>query len=425
MRVALNASLAGWMRTSAPDSVTARILEQKRKALDYYRALGFTHILYPMEWPYAGAFGKRTGEWIYNGGDYAHGDHAESLSAMKREAEARGMLLVPAVECLSHVQAYITLDPSISEFDAKNPKPPPPWLWSDYEKRGYRAYDGIASAGPLGANPGADQFFREYMRIIKAVWAASGSRGPERVMIGHDELGYGTVSLLKAGKSRRKPETASELVAAEIHARYTQVTEILGPQAGLFLFGDSFVPGDYGETYGLTGDLRTGAGGTLDLLRSRYEMAGKFAVIPWIYSSRESDGPEGGRGLSVSKRRQLDYLDRLGVAFLVGTGEDQSQPYAPPLERTQLCLFEWVREARAHPDHLLGFANLTYNPFDACRKDSSALPLCSGFSAALLASLVWKDPEAAKALNEPYSMRTFRRVDYRKIRWEGRWAPSE
>jgi hypothetical protein len=420
LRVACNARLAGWMRPSAEDSSLSSLLRIKRAALDYYKSLGFTHILYPMEIPYVPAFKKGAQGWTYNGGTYAEGDHAESLATMKKEVEARGMSLVPALQSLSHVEAFIKLDPSISEFDRLHPKPPAPWLWRKEARDRYAGYDGVAQAGPLGTNPGADQFFREYLRIIKAVWEKQGGPGahPAQILIGHDELGYASVGFIKAGRSRPRPESAAELVALEIKARCDQAREILGDSAAVWLWADSFVPGDYGETYGLAGDAQTGEGGVLRLLAERHGLGGRLTVIPWAYSSLESDAADDGRKLIISKAKQLAYLDRVGVPFILGTGEDQTSPYAPFVERTKQCLFEWVAEGRKRTG-LRGYAHMTFDNFESCAVlPGSATPVCAGFSAPLLAYLAWSGkPGPARR----YSPVAYSGVDYLKSRWELSW----
>lgn len=426
IRLASNVRLWGWMADSSADPAMEKIIRAKRGALDYYRGLGFTHILYFIDSPYAPLFRKTAAGWIYNGGAYAAGDHSLSLARMKKETEARGMVLVPAMTSLSHMDAYIAMDSSISEFDRKNPRPRPPWTWPAAGKQAYAKYDGIAAAGPLGRNPGADQFFREYLRIIKAVWTADGNADghPPFILIGHDELGYNEICLIKAGKSRHRPETKAALVAEEIHARAVQVAEIVDSSTSLLLFGDSFVPGDYGETYGLAGDAKTGAAGTLRILRDRFRLKDKLVVIPWIYSSLESDGKDRYRNVVLSKAKQLGYLDRLGYSYLIGAGEDGQEPFSPPVDRTLQSLFEWVRESRHYQAHRRGYAHMSFNNFETCLPQSdSLLPLCSGYSAPLLAYLAWSQAGGLPDGSFPkeYSPEVFQGVDFRKSRWEEKW----
>src|SRR4051812_21860856 len=92
IRLAANAILNGWMRDTGAGPAEQAVIADKRAALDYYRALGYTHILYGLERPYSPLFQKRGGEWEYHGGDYAGGDHALSLAAMKKAVESRGMI---------------------------------------------------------------------------------------------------------------------------------------------------------------------------------------------------------------------------------------------------------------------------------------------------------------------------------------------
>jgi hypothetical protein len=425
IRLASNTVLNGWMRDSGATPVEQAVVDRKTRALDYYHALGFTHLLYCLERPYLPVFQKTAGGWIYNGGNYAAGDHALSLAAMKKAAERRGMTLVPFIPSLSHVEDLIALDSSMSEFDAADPKPPPPWTWSAASKDSYRKYDGMAAPGPLGYNPAADQFFRERLRIIKAVWEAQGGAGahPPFVHIGHDELGWNQLCSVKAGRSRWRKESAAELVALEIAARARQVDSIIDSSTGLLLYADSFVPGDYGQTYGLAGDAATGEGGTLRLLQAMPGIGGRIILMPWIYSALESDGPDPYRKLIFSKAGQLRYLDRLGVPFIVAAGEDGSDPFTPFVERTKQCLFEWVREARRRPRWSRGFAHLSFNNFDVCLpRSDGAPPVCAAYSAPLLAYLAWSggDP-ASRALERAYSPSLFSSIDYVKSRWDRAW----
>lgn len=366
--------------------------------LEYLRALGFTHVLYGMGFDASHFTRNRDGHWTYNGGKYRDGEVAESLRAMKAAVESLDMRLIPINGSLTYVMNQIGMDPSISEFRSEaafekwvKRNGLPLRLVKDFP-RGRIAY--------VGKNPGMDDLFIENLRIIRKNWnwpasTPLGGRMPEYIHIGHDEIGEYWACAIKADRSKHLSGTRSQLIAREINRRVRQVRSVLGEGTQVMIFGDSLLPADHGETYGLIGDSETGNGGVLRRLRDRYGLANKIIVMPWIYSSRDGlDGAQmdqDGRILPFSKVRQLAYLNRLGIRYMPGTGEDGAVPLSDfgSIQRTLQTTFEWVRASQMYPAYLVGFAHLGWNSGvdgASCASDSG---YCTSYNASWLAYLAW------------------------------------
>lgn len=404
-------TISGWMRASHSDPNLQAKINTVNEALDYFKRLGYTHVFYPMENPYAPIFSRATGQWIYNGGSYAAGDHAESFRAMKTAIEQRGMRMIPMVKSLSHLSIEIGLDPSISEISN----------WSAFCLANAIPCESINNhvASTLN-NPGATQFFREYLRIINANWGSTavGGARPAYIHIGHDEIGYGRTCYIKADKTKNSTSSRSKLVADEIGARIAQINTEVGSSTKVMVFGDSFLPGDYGDTYGMAGSSTDGTGGVLQLLKAT--QATRLIVQPWMYSTLEYAPVDPGRGLVVSKVRQVERLDKLGYSYVPYTGEDEAAPVFIDQWSTINCLFEWVRISQMYPSRLLGFSHMSYNPWTA----TSPGNLRSGYTAPALAYFAWTFGERSLKLarHNTFSARMTSKVDYVRSRNELAWT---
>lgn len=431
VRAAMNLALSGPMRTDSADPLTAR----KRAQVDYFAKLGFTHLIYSMGAPEghgdpAVLFRKEPGRgWTYNGGRYSEGPMAESFAAMKAAAESRGMTLIPYIETFTHVHHLIALDPAMSEFGD--------WE-SSCRSGGFNCSPFNNHVAAIGGNPGessnpaAAEFFREYLRIIRANWGKPGSPGPEYIHIGHDEMGTlllgpdglprGASCFVKAERSASRPESKAELVALEVTARSGQVDSILGKSTRIMIFGDSFLPGDNGELFGLAGNLETGEGGALLLLRDRHGLGGRLVVVPWAYSVADGEPFLNTRAV-IDKRKQLAYLDRLGFDYVVGTGEDGGAPeYHPLVGPTQKALFEWLVAADLHPGHRRGYAHLTFDDPSRCHPKFG---VCVDYSAPMLAYLAWHRPASFTPFKGgKYSKDVFAKVDFARSIREKDWRPA-
>ena len=188
IRIAVNFPYGWGTMTYPPADETSR---QKYEVLKYFAALGFTHTHYAMHFDPALFARNARGHWIYNGGRYREGSTATSLWAMKAAAESLGLRLVPMVGSLSWVSNYITLDPTISEWRSEEsfrnwvePEGLPSSLMSDFP-RGRIAF--------VGNNPGMDDFFVEFLRIVKSNWnrptTSLGGTVPEYYHMGQDDIG--------------------------------------------------------------------------------------------------------------------------------------------------------------------------------------------------------------------------------------------
>lgn len=382
MKVALYiVETCGWMDLSNP---SAPWMQTKINCLDYIKSLGYTHVLYQMIGPLSAFFKKDAGgKWQYNSGNYATGEVASSFKDMKKAIEDRGMKMIPLVTSLSHCDAYITLDPTISEFNAAT-------TCANYKVGGTLVcnLDHVAYVGcyPYVKNDPMDQLFEEYMKIINANWGSTAIGGsyPEYIHIGHDELAVsGCYCMIKAVRSSILAQTASELVAREIAYRYKEIQDNLTIRSGatikIMIFGDSFLPSENGEIYGLCGNVNNGNDGVLKILRDNTSIANLIAagvasntiVMPWDYSGLDGSSrePSPCDGTKIDKVAQAKFLDNLGYKWIPASGEDgdgttnlvNNPTYPLSWKNTA---FEWVRAAQLYPSLVQGYACLHYDPFD-------------------------------------------------------------
>jgi hypothetical protein len=408
----------GWARDSAADSARGRQLAMRRAQQDYYRDLGFTHVTYGLDPDMYNHWSRRDGAWTYA----AHGlptGADSSLEAALRETAARGLHLIPQLQGPSHMAAFITwVDSTVSEFGG--PAAFREWYAGTGLPHHPLHLDHVAA---LGDNPAADQFFQGQLDILARAWKSSSLGAPDYVHIGHDELGYDSVCYVKAGRTRGDPRTRSELVAEEIARRVAQVSAVFGDSVKIILYGDSFLPTDLGERYGMAGEGEDGRDGVLYLLRHRHRLEKRILVMPWNYLLEDGDTHYWSR-LRYDKKRQIRLLDRLGFGYIPGTGEHGSggagtlDPLSPVYalgmpEKSIRCLLEWVRAARERPAMLRGWAHQVFEPFDLCSPGG----LCSGFSAPVLAYAAWHGPPERE-------LAAAGAVDYRKSRLDRLWIPG-
>jgi hypothetical protein len=427
----------GWARDKGGDSGQTVKNHSRHAQLDYYRSLGFSHVTYGLDIEQFNHFVKASGKWVHDRNDGGMGADT-SLATAKRDAEARGFRVIPQLSCLSGMSAFTYwLDSTVSEFPGRE------------EFRRFAAAKGLRGeykdlnfVAAVGDNPAADQFFEAQLGLIKRGWKSDARKAPEYIHIGHDELGYDSVCFVKGGRNRANPATRSELVAAEIDRRVKQVSRILGPSVMVIVYGDSFLPTDLGERYGMTGKPGTGEGGVLWLLRYRYGLQNRVIIMPWNYILEDGE-VHYWSGLKYDKREILAYLDRLGFGYIPGPGEQGSggdtaqNRLAPPFAlgipgKTAACLREWVSAARMRPRLLKGYAHQVFEPYEFCAPDS----LCAGFSAPLLAYAAWgagamspmggagaapAGKAAVVAAAVPLPKSVFDGVDFKRSRWEGKW----
>ncbi|HLP42941.1 MAG TPA: hypothetical protein VK465_15635, partial [Fibrobacteria bacterium] len=322
-------SISGWMRASTTDSAKAKILATRRRQLDWYASLGFTHVVYPVDIQAVGLFHRSLGgAWVYNGGHH-DGEPDSSFRAMKAEVEAHGMRLIPQVNALSHADAIIQwVDSTVSEFPSRAA------FFAFAASKGLPLNRGLDHVAAPVDNPAADRIFAEFLGIVKANWGNTplGGLRPSHVLIGHDELGFDSVCFVKAGRSRTRPESPARHVAMEIAARVRQVDSVLGGDGGgpdILVHGDSFLPSDVGECYGLVGEPGTGRGGTLAHLAESPTLRDRLLVVPWNYLLAEGERHYWSR-LPYRRSRQLALLDTLGFRYVLGIGEHGSNSSEDP-----------------------------------------------------------------------------------------------
>ena len=279
----------------------------------------------------------------------------------------------------------------------------------------------LGHVAKVGSNPGMDDLFGEMVRIVKHNWGNStlGGPAPQFWHLGHDELGYAWACCIKADRSKGLAQSRSELVAAEINQRISTIHSEISPDTQIMIYGDSYVPADYGETYGMAGDLQTGQGGVLQILRDQYRIADKLIVLPWVYSY--VDGYyDGDRRLVFDKVKQIAFLDRLGIRYVPCTGEDGEVTFTEPrFEQTKQTTFEWVRASQMYPEQLAGFAHLGFGGTSF----SQAAGIYHDFNACLLAYLAWVygDRSLRLARHGSYGPRVFSRVKYGQSSQDQQW----
>lgn len=379
----------GWAWTGMEaEEERRRRWEQLEAMFRFYGALGYSHFIFCQDLSFLNHLQRRPEGLAYL---HPQGDgYPDSLfQSVWKSAAARGLGLIPNFGTLSHQSANIRwVDSSISEFES------------------FGAYAAFAESAGLPSdpdlnhvaaplqNPAQDALFRIKLEFLRRNWAlAAGDTAarPRYLAVGHDELGYDTVCFIKKGRSADGPLSAAELVARELELRLAQVDSVLGDSVRLLVYGDSFLPTDLGERYGL---YRRDGKGVLALL-SRWGYADRIVIIPWNHWTRDGDIHPWSR-FRYSREAQLAYLDSLGFRYWLGVGEHGSN--GAPGEagfteafalgdsaRTRECMLEWIRAAGKHPRSSRGIAHFTFEPFDKCRKDS----LCTGFSAAWPAAWAW------------------------------------
>jgi hypothetical protein len=102
-------------------------------------------------------------------------------------------------------------------------------------------------------------------------------------------------------------------------------------------WGDSFLPTDNGEIFGLCGDVNSGIGGVLEILRNNTnikteitsDVADNTIIMPWIYS--QLDGferePSCNSIIKIDKIAEAKFLDHLGYKWIPSCGEDGAEDY--------------------------------------------------------------------------------------------------
>lgn len=441
-RIAYNERMSGFMRASPADTGDAAYKDKIRNTLallDYFAALGYSHILYGLETGNTAEFSRIGGTWVYNGGHYGGGSIAYSLQSMKEAVEARHMRLIPAVNPLSYVHHFIEIDPLISEF-TWDPALPLGcqrsfllWLQANnLADKNLQARFPLGRIAYLGSNPGMDAIFAETLRIIAYNWhnTPCGGAGPDFFHIGHDELGEWHACCIKADRSAGLVQSRAALVAAEIARRQAEITAVFGLGTQVMLWGDSLLPADNGELYDLAGDPVTGAGGVLQRLRDEYQLADKLLIMPWAYSTPEGaffiNSERAHTKIWVSKVRQLAYLDRLGFRYMpccgeaMGLGGANTTDALREIARTKQTTFEWQRAAQMYPRYLAGLAHLGFGEFQA----HAGLGVSHDYNACLLAYLGWQFGERSRKLarHNSYGPRVFAGVQYGLSSREQQWT---
>jgi hypothetical protein len=441
LRIVLDVNLWGWMGdwrniSTSDNSYEATLMRFKLGLLDYYKKLGYTHVYCNVS---IGATNYTGGHWVYNNGNYttdAGDEVVSSFQYMKSAVESKGLQVIPLLSSLSHMDGYIKVDPSISEFYDVGTKKS---TWSTMSGKTINGtyirpeWDHVAYAGnyPDVRNVPMDEIVSEEIKIVNANWGntAVGGPFPKYINIGHDEEGAGSVCFIAAdrNKSLLSSYTKSDLVAREIAYRYQQIQNTLkirGAQnVKVILWGDSFLPADYGVVYDMCGNLNSnGSGGVLDKIKNDTYIKSKITnntsifqniiVSPWMYSFPDnyfwrctgSTSPISTNDVKFDKKPQIAYLNNLGYKFIPFSGTDGSISDPNAVERIKQNTYEWVRNCKANTTFLAGYGNAVWdsrynwdnvtatyvnNPNYFSNINDTANSLKTEFSATLLAYTAW------------------------------------
>ncbi|MCX7727177.1 MAG: hypothetical protein N2053_10065, partial [Chitinispirillaceae bacterium] len=238
----------------------------------------------------------------------------------------------------------------------------------------------------------------------------------------HDELGYRFVCFVKLGKSKNSSKSKAELIALEIESRIRQIDTIFGENTQIMLYGDSFLPADYGETYQTSGDLSTAEKGILKILDSVYGRKKRIIIMPWFFSYIDGYYDEA-RRVTINKQKQIRYLAELGYRYLPCGGEDGGEnvpPIKESISRVKQTIFEWVKASQMYPHLCVGYGHLTWGAFYLQNGD-----IYNGYSASLLPYLCWTYEKsllfAIRRMNK-YKAEIFKNVNFIKSRKDTSWV---
>jgi hypothetical protein len=379
----------GWTGMESDSDHSERV-KSFRNMLKYYGALKYSHFVFCQDLSFLNSIRRND----FGNFEYVHErgfGYPDSLFLeVWRESASRGLNIIPMISTLSHQSANIRwLDSTISEFPSSK-------SFEEYSKAtGFPSDPNLNHvAAPLD-NPGQDQLFRIKVEALLRNWIRAtqdSNARPIYLALGHDEIGYDTVGFVKKGRSKNSSLSASQLIAKELELRILQIDSVMGNSAThVLIYGDSFLPTDIGERYGL---FSYKDGGTLGYL-AKWGYASRIIVIPWNYLQLDGEYHHWSR-IRYQREPQLKFLDSLGFRYILGVGEHGSNGAEGEIgftrafalgnsERTKLAMLEWFQAADLHPRAAWGVMHHTFEPFEKCTRDS----LCTGFSAPWPAHWEW------------------------------------
>lgn len=260
-----------------------------------------------------GGFTKVAGRWKYqNSPNYTTGLIAEHYRTRAEYAALKNLRVIPWINTFSHARYFAQLDMedmatmNFSEWIPAGTYPKSKlieWFNGQANVPGFVLATDTSRATTTGCplpfanstHPAASQhvafhgtknqaaldFFDEYLKIVRD----NTTPLPEYVKLGYDELGHGRTSLINYCRSQYFNADRSTSVAESIIDRIKSVKSILGAGTKVILSGDSFVPRDWGEEYGLAGTLPSGEGGVLHKLKQRLAAESisisDVIILPW------------------------------------------------------------------------------------------------------------------------------------------------
>lgn len=185
---------------------------------------------------------------------------------------------------------------------------------------------------------------------------------PKEILIGYDELGVDGLPILeKAGYTAKD-------VAEDIAFRIKQIDRVFKNSNGTIkavVWGDSFVPNDYGELYNLCGS-GTDDKGVLHHLADINDVYGnscinRIIVTPWRYNKKSTDILNGSTDIILDKMKQIKFLNELGVAYMPVLGEEWEIENKGGRKITEQCSYEWMNAAYNNSENLWGYAYTTWH----------------------------------------------------------------
>jgi hypothetical protein len=372
--------------------VSDSILWNKVQVLHYYKNLGYKYFIFDVNCGSPVTFNSSTNQWVYSTSD-------PSFTTAKAAIEYFGMKMLPSFEFLSHMDGFISQDISLGEFYDPATKTS---TFANYVSVAHNGmapntitYNALAYVGnyPTITNSHADQIFNGLLQVILSNWGSTSLGGscPDYILMNHDENGAYTAILVGQGRSQTlltNGLTVSDLVAREIAWRYKTVQDVFLSKRGskqipVMVYGDSYVPADNGQVYGLCGDVNTGVGGVLYKIKndsyinnttnfSYSNIANNIIVVPWdygyvdgmYYNNNFSYAPLNSYDCRINKLQQIAYLSNMGYKYLPLSGDwagDLVGNSGPARLQWYLqTTYEWVRAAQMFPANCIGYGQASW-----------------------------------------------------------------
>lgn len=246
--------------------------------------------------------------------------------------------------------------------------------------------------------------YGQLLRVIKNAYGHS----PKYISIGGDEPGFPDL-LVKQGKMKNDPRTASQLYAKLITIAVDSIKSIMGDSVKVLMWGDAVLPTHNGTAYGMVGD-DSGKGSVLEILKQA-GLANTVILVPWAYSIRDGDRI-GYRDYPFSRYSEIQFAGKFGFSVVAGAGEggiydksnaaglcEQSGAMGNETESN----LQWMIAGNKYPNIVVGYMHILWNQFrnsgEYCKSgDNGYRGYLPGFSAPIVSYFGWQDGGRALSL---------------------------